>query len=87
LIRDGAALVRDAADVLSELGLDASLIAPTREMTDDAVLQAFAKDAPVTVDELHERSGRAIPDLLGRLAELELAEKVRRLPGGFFVRN
>lgn len=87
LIRDGAALVRDAADVLSELGLGTALVAPPRERSDDVLLQALRADAPASVDDLHERSGRAIPEILGRLAELELAEKVRRLPGGLFVRN
>jgi DNA processing protein len=87
LIRDGAALVRDAADVLAELGLDASLARPAAPVADDPLLQALRDDAPASVDELQARSGRAIPEILGRLAELELASKVRRLPGGFFVRN
>jgi DNA processing protein len=87
LIRDGAALVRDAADVLAELGLSAALVGPAAAVPDDALLQALRDDAPASVDELHARSGRAIPEILGRLAELELASKVRRLPGGFFVRN
>jgi DNA processing protein len=86
LIRDGAALVRDAADVLSELGLDPGLVRPAEVPADD-LLQALRDDAPASVDELHARSGRAVPEILGRLAELELASKVRRLPGGFFVRN
>jgi DNA processing protein len=87
LIRDGAALVRDAADVLSELGLDPLLARPAAEAPSDALLGALPGDIPVSVEELHERSGQAIPSLLGRLAELELASKVRRLPGGLFVRN
>jgi DNA processing protein len=87
LIRDGAALVRDAADVLSELGLDPGLVRPASVPADDLLLQALRDDAPASVDELHARSGRAVSEILGRLAELELASKVRRLPGGFFVRN
>jgi DNA processing protein len=85
LIRDGAALVRDAGDVLAELGLDPLLVKPAP--TDDPLLGALRDDAPSSLEELHERSGREIPHLLARLAELELAEKVRRLPGGLFVRN
>jgi len=86
LIRDGAALVRDAADVLSELGLEPLLVKP-RPRPEDALLAVLADDAPASVDELHARSGCTVPEILGRLAELELAAKVRRLPGGLFIRN
>jgi DNA processing protein len=85
LLRDGAALVRGAADVLSELGLEATT-APAAEDEDD-VLAALRRDAPRSVDEIRVLCGRALPDLLSRLSELELAERVRRLPGSLFVRS
>ena len=78
MIRDGAALVRDAADILSELGLDPVLATPPREVVADSLLRVMADDAPASLEELHARSGKAIPEVLGRLTELELAQKVRR---------
>jgi DNA processing protein len=82
LIRDGAVLVRDTQDVALELGLALGSEAEPR----DEVLRALRKDAPIGLDELAERSGRPVPELLARLAELELANRVRRLPGTAFVR-
>jgi DNA processing protein len=85
LLRQGAALVRHAGDVLEELRL-----APRRgEETSptDEVLAALRKDAPSSVDEIASRCGRDLPELLSRLGELELAARVRRLPGPLFVRS
>jgi len=84
LLRDGAALVRGAADVLAELGLARP---PIRESTpDDAVLGVLARGVPKGVDEIQQRSGLALPVLLARLSELELGGAVERLAGGLFVR-
>ncbi len=85
LIRDGAVLVRSAADVLAELGLAAADV-PPEEPTDD-VLLALKRDIPTSLEELHARSGRAVPELLRRLSLLEVGDKVRRLPGPLYVRN
>ena len=87
LIRDGAPLVRDAADVLSELGLSPATTAPRGDAGVPALLKALRTDTPSSLEDLHARCGRAIPDILGELAELELSAQVRRLPGGLFVRN
>jgi DNA processing protein len=84
LIRDGAALVRDAADVAQEVGL-ALAVAPDGASGDD-VLRALRADAPSSLEEIGRRSGLETPALLVRLTELELADKVRRLPGALFVR-
>jgi DNA processing protein len=83
LLKDGAALVRGAADVLAELGLAPQPLEPAA--SDDAVLRAL--DArPACVDEIQERSGLALPSVLSRLAELELAGAVARLGGGLYAR-
>ena len=86
LIRDGAVLVRSAADVLAELGLGTAVI-PSEEPTDDDVLLALKRDVPTSLEELHARSGREVPELLRRLSLLEVGDKVRRLPGPLYVRN
>lgn len=86
LIRDGAPLVRDARDVADELGW--SIPAPAEgEGEGDVVLETLRRDVPLSVEEVQERSGRPLPEILSRLAELELVEKVRRLPGALFVRG
>jgi DNA processing protein len=85
LLRDGAAVVRHAGDVLHEFGLAAC---PQEEpQADDDVLAVLRKDAPSSVEEIASRCGRRLPDLLSRLGELELTARVRRLPGPLFVRS
>jgi DNA processing protein len=86
LIRDGAVLVRNAEDVAQEI----DLVMPTATAEgsgDDVVLAALRRDAPSSVEELEERSGRPASELLARLAQLELDDRVRRLPGTLFIRN
>lgn len=86
LIRDGAALVRDAADVAAELGLATS--PRTRAAAAcDAVLGALRPAVPASLDEIQQRSGKPVAELLARLSELELARSIRRLPGALFVRR
>jgi DNA processing protein len=85
LLRDGAGMVRHAGDVLEELGLAAP---PAVEKgTEDDVLAVLRRDAPSSVEEIASKCGRRLPDLLSRLSELELAARVRRLPGPLFVRS
>jgi DNA processing protein len=84
LIRDGAPLVRDAQDVAREMGLVFE-VAP-EAAPGDHVLRALRGDAPSSLEELRQRSGLETPALLARLTELELAEKVRRLPGALFLK-
>ena len=84
LLRDGAALVRGAPDVLGELGLapPAAERAPA-----DEVLATMSRGVPASVDEIQARCRLALPDLLARLSELELGEAVVRLPGALFMRG
>ena len=86
LIRDGAGLVRNAADVAQELGLEIPEATPAACPT-ETLLGAFPGDAPVTLEELRDRSGLETGALLARLTELELRDVVRRLPGPMFVRH
>lgn len=85
LLRDGAALVRDAADVLAELGLEAP--EPRAGEVEDDVLAALRRDAPRSIDQIQAQCGRTLPEVLSRLSELELVARVRRLPGSLFVRS
>ncbi len=85
LIRDGAGLVRSAADVLSEIGL-AVAPAPRTALPSDPLLRALPADQPVTLEELAERVEGPLPALLARLTELEVEGRITRLPGPLFVR-
>ena len=86
LLRAGAALVRGAADVAEELGWVIPVTEPASRPADD-LLAVLHSGAPLGLEEIQARSGRGAPELLARLAELELESRVRRLPGGLFVRR
>ncbi len=83
LIRDGAGLARDAQDVIDALGL---ATAPAPETRSDALLDAIPPGQAVSLEDLAERSGIAVPALLARLSELELLGRISRMPGALFVR-
>ena len=85
LLRDGAVLVRGAADVTEALGMPDPVTEKGAE-DGDRVLRALGRDAPASFEELLGRIGGSASDLLARLAELEIESKVRRLPGSLFVR-
>src|SRR5262249_11976827 len=85
LIRDGAVLVRGAADVADALGWQVAAT-PSAAEPSDAVLRALRKDAPQGLDELLAQVGGSAGELLARLSELELESRVRRLAGSLYVR-
>lgn len=84
LIRDGAALVRNGADVASEMGYP--VLTPQPEQRGEGLLAHLHSEEPRGLDEIQQRSGLAVPDLLHQLSELELGAQVRRLPGTLFLR-
>lgn len=89
LIKDGAKLVEEAADILDELQL-ASVPAPRERDAPDAsaaggLLAAMGFD-PVDLDTLAARTGRDAGSLTAELLELELAQDVERLPGNRYQR-
>ncbi|MDE3155511.1 MAG: DNA-processing protein DprA [Acidobacteriota bacterium] len=96
LLRDGAKMVETADDILEELP---SVGRTTESMAalapDDGgpqggvpgILAGFPAGEPFDLDDLAARTGLAGGPLLARLAELELAGRVRRVGGGRFVRS
>ncbi|MCY4121247.1 MAG: DNA-processing protein DprA, partial [Acidobacteria bacterium] len=90
LIRDGAAIVETADDILEAIGAEPSRAAsspsaPVAETT-DAVLRHMDPGEIYGVDGLIERSGLDGATLLLRLTELEIAGCVTRAGAGRFVR-
>jgi len=93
LLRDGAALVRHPADVLEALGLDSPGRVPATapEAGDaapalaDPLLDLLAGGGPLAPEAIAAALDTPVDRLLGRLLELELAGRLRRLPGPLFA--
>lgn len=87
LIRQGAKLVESAADILEELQPGSLRVSSdvATETPADPVLDALGHD-PVTLDALCARTGWSAQELSARLLELELDDRVARLPGGLYQR-
>jgi DNA processing protein len=88
LLRDGARLVETAADVLEELGIAAPVARTDTDASSDpdGLLALLTAEGDGDFDLLARRSGLTVAVLLQRLLALELAGRVRRAPGGRFVR-
>lgn len=91
LINDGALLVESAEDVLAALqrlpGWTAHLPAPRDDgEADDPLLAALVPGLPVEIDRLVVELGWPAPQVLARVATLEVAGTVERSAGGCVVR-
>jgi DNA processing protein len=86
LLRDGATLVRSAADVAESLGL-VMRITKAEPPSGDDILDSLRRDQPTSLEDLVSLCGRPVSELLSRLSLLEMNARVRRLPGPAFVRS
>jgi len=90
LIKQGATLVESAADILDELGIETPGLvfegcAEEADAARDSMLEIMGH-APVSVDELAERTGRSAAAIAARLSLLELRGAVSAMAGGLFQR-
>jgi DNA processing protein len=94
LIRDGATLVRDAADVLAQLGLAGPPPVPAAGASEGDPLLALLAEGPATVDALAAAAGIGPGPLLARIGELHAAGRIEpgsdgrwRRPSGSSTRS
>ena len=91
LVRDGALIVAEPADVLFAMGLCTAVgqpLALPADLPPDVRRVGEALDGePRTTEQLCAATGLAVPAVLGALLELELRGVGRRMPGPRFVRG
>jgi DNA processing protein len=88
LIRDGAAVVESAEDVLAELRasfLVCSVPSPGPAVS-DTIVEAMTSGESYDIEALGAETGLTPSQILPRLLDLELRGVVRRVEGGRFVR-
>jgi DNA processing protein len=90
LLKDGAKVVEDVADIFEEIGLVWTPAGDPRveeRVSEDPVLRHLSRGESCDLDDLIVLSGLDGPRLLPRLLELELAGRVARREGGRFHRT
>lgn len=92
LIRDGATLVRNAADILSEMRIErpppqrSLTLQATQSPLHAAIIGALERDA-LSIDQLVELTGTSPASVLCALTELEFEGAIVRREGGVFART
>ncbi len=100
LLKQGARLVTSVEDILEELGWDHQAgsigvserppqqTAPESPVSEAAsrVLAVLEERRPLDMDQLSTATGMTIPELSTQLLHLELARRIRQLPGKLFIR-
>ncbi len=99
LIKDGAKLVENANDIITELGLDINpSLGKNKEKrqgecllpnltSEEKEIYSFLSTDPQYIDEIAKVSGVSLVKVLSLLVKLELKKLTRQLPGKMFVRT
>lgn len=87
LLRLGARPVVTPRDVLETLGLEAGPDRPAADVEDDPLLRVMVPGEAISVDILVERTGRPVHEVLARLLELEMGDRVVRQHDGGYRRT
>jgi len=82
LIRDGAGIVLETADILRAMGIGERT--PVEPMVNDPLL-ALIRTREATPEELSRVTGLAESEIRARLFDLELSGLAVRRPGGFYI--
>lgn len=87
LIRQGAGLVTSADDVLEAMGLlpAENAAEPPETAAARLIVAHLDRRRPLAMDQLAERTGLTMAELSAELLRLELARRVRQLPGKRFL--
>ena len=85
LIRDGAKLVENAHDILSDLGMSPASTKPGRREGAHPLLRDMGF-APISIDQIAERAGLTAAAVSAQLSHLEVDGHVQALAGGWFQR-
>ncbi len=83
LLREGAALIESPEELVGELLGDASRARPAPPRPEGPLLEALVGET-LSADELAERLGRELSDVLVELVAHELEGRVVRAPGGLY---
>jgi DNA processing protein len=90
LVREGAVLATGPAEVLADLGFTAPADPlrpePPSDPLEAGILAALEPSTPRGVEEILERTGAGAPAVLAALLRLELAGRIREIPGRRYVR-
>lgn len=87
LIKNGAKLVENSSDILKELGLQLHILKQNKayaENPEEKIILEALKEGPLHIDKIIEKTGLMANAAAGRLALMEVSDKVRNLGSNIY---